>query len=67
MVQADLSCIKSTMTPLTLVDLPQGEVRVRFGTGLDVELFQLIMNKRVYVDATVSRFIEAYYTDSIYL
>lgn len=42
-------------------------MRVGFGTGLGVELFQLMTNKGVYVEATVSRFIEAYNMDFIYL
>lgn len=53
MVQADFSSIKSTMAPLTPVDFSAGRVRVGFGTGLGVELFQLMTNKRVYAEATV--------------
>lgn len=37
------------------------------GTGLGMELFQLMMNERVYVEGTVSRLIEAYNMDSMYL
>ncbi len=65
MVQPDLSCIKSTLTPLT--SGLSHRVRAGFGTGLGVELFQLMRNKRLNVEAIGSGFTETYNMDSIYL
>lgn len=65
MVQIDLACIKSTVTPLT--SGLSGRVRAGFGTGLGLELFQLMRNKRLCVEAIGSGFIETYNIDSIYL